>query len=227
MTINFVKIRVPLKGLSEETTIDFASDLHLRIEENLEEFMEVAQQFRSGNLLLAGDYSENHPLIEKMVSSLGTLDTNVIAIFGNNDRIYKAAFFMESKKYDNIAFYQDEILDLNGINLLCAHDRQEGQWLVRSLPETPLIILAHSPDMLLQLPESVPFTFLAGHVHGGQFRIPQWPWWWTHTEIGRAHADGYSKRGENDIFVGRGIGYSLMNLRNVPKEVYEITFCPA
>lgn len=224
MGIEVLSVRIPLAGIRRERRIDFVSDLHLRSQADLDAFLFAAASLRSGTILMAGDYVEKPDLIEPLIDGLATLDAEIFAVFGNNDRAYKRNFFEFAGKTDRVRFLQDEVVNLDGIRLLGAHDRQEGQWLYWPLPGAPLVVLAHSPDALLAMPRGAKFTLLAGHVHGGQFRIPYWPWWWTHTSVGRAHGEGVSTRGENNVFVGRGIGYSMMKLRNVPSEIYEITF---
>lgn len=89
----------------------------------------------------------------------------------------------------------------------------------------PRLVMMHHPDTFAQLPAGSAPLAVAGHTHGGQFRLPFTPeWsWMTFTTEDEVHADGwipdYGERG-NRLYVNRGIGFSVVPLRlNAPPEV--------
>jgi len=101
---------------------------------------------------------------------------------------------------------------------------------VARLPsEAPRIVLMHHPDSFEALPAGTAPLAVAGHTHGGQFRIPFTPtWtWMTFAEEDIVHPDGWipSFGGEdNRLYVNRGIGFSVLPLRlNCPPEVTYLT----
>jgi len=215
--IRRVNVELPLAGLSSPRSCDFMSDMHIRDTEDLDRFVAATRQPGSDTLLLGGDYCEKERFIEPLFRHFVALYPKIYAVLGNNDK-----GLVEPR----VKFLQDEIVNWDGINLLGTKDPARDHPLPPRLPADPLLVLSHSPDILLDLPVDRSLVVIAGHVHGGQFRIPGLPLLWSHTRIGRKYGEGHSRRGKNEIFVGRGIGYSVLPLRNVPPEVYTITFQP-
>lgn len=193
------------------------SDMHIRSDRDLDRFVEATRTPGAETLLLGGDYSEKAEYIEPLFSHLIPLYSKIYAVYGNND---------EGLIEPRVRFLQDEIVEWEGVSLLGTKDPARDHPLPPRLPPDPLLVLSHSPDILFDLPTERALVVLAGHVHGGQFRIPFSPVWWSHTRIGRQYGEGHSRRGKNEVFVGRGIGYSVLPLRNVPPEIYTITFNP-
>lgn len=80
------------------------------------------------------------------------------------------------------------------------------------------LVLMHNPNAFEPLPPGTAPLALAGHTHGGQFRLPFTPdWsWMTFAKEDSVHADGwidgYGARG-NRLYVSRGIGMSLVPMR--------------
>ncbi len=214
-----------MPGLLASRRVDFISDIHLRTADDLERFVAASSSPGSDVLLLGGDYVEKQRYIKPLFDHLQKTYRRIFAVYGNNDHIAHRRLSVIARR-PRITFLFDEVVDMDGIRLLGTRDPAKSTPCLPAMPAGPLIVLAHSPDILLDLPPRRPLLVLAGHVHGGQFRIPGWPFWWSHTKIGRAHAEGKSRRGRNEIFVGRGIGCSLLTLRNVPQEIYTISLEP-
>jgi uncharacterized protein len=91
------------------------------------------------------------------------------------------------------------------------------------------IALMHHPDSFAAFPAGAAPLAVAGHTHGGQFRIPFTPdWtWMSYARDDEVHADGwvqdYGAEG-NRLYINRGIGFSVVPLRlNCPPEVTVFT----
>lgn len=91
--------------------------------------------------------------------------------------------------------------------------------------EAARIVMMHHPDGFAAFPPHAAPLVVAGHTHGGQFRIPFTPeWtWMTFTSDDEVHPDGwiveYGAEG-NRLYVNRGIGFSVLPLRlNCPPEL--------
>lgn len=89
----------------------------------------------------------------------------------------------------------------------------------------PRLVMMHHPNSFAALPEGSAPLAVAGHTHGGQFRLPFMPeWsWMTFASEDEVHADGWISaygRAGNQLYVNRGIGFSVLPLRlNCPPEV--------
>ena len=98
------------------------------------------------------------------------------------------------------------------------------------VPEgAPRLVMMHNPDSFEALPPNTAPLAVAGHTHGGQFRLPFTPeWsWMTFVKEDEVHADGWIKgygQSGNRLYVNRGIGFSIIPMRlNCPPEVTVFT----
>ncbi len=91
--------------------------------------------------------------------------------------------------------------------------------------DAPRLVIMHNPDSFEALPPNAAPLAVAGHTHGGQFRLPFTPeWsWMTFIKEDEVHADGWIKgygQPGNRLYVNRGIGFSIVPIRlNCPPEV--------
>ncbi len=95
-----------------------------------------------------------------------------------------------------------------------------------SLSQTaPRLALMHHPESFQAFPEGAAPFAVAGHTHGGQFRIPFTPsrTWMSYAREDEIHADGWIKdygKSGNNLYVNRGVGFSVVPLRlNCPPEL--------
>ncbi len=84
--------------------------------------------------------------------------------------------------------------------------------------DAPAILMAHEPDIFVQVPDRVGLT-LSGHTHGGQVRLGPWapvvP-----SQFGDRFAYGWIREGRKDLVVSGGLGCSVMPVRfGVPPEI--------
>lgn len=89
----------------------------------------------------------------------------------------------------------------------------------------PVILLAHEPDIMPQVPARVGLV-LSGHTHGGQFRLFGWspvvP-----SRYGNRYAYGHVRE-QCDLIVSGGLGCSIAPFRfGVPPEIVVVTVCSA
>ena len=74
----------------------------------------------------------------------------------------------------------------------------------------PVILLAHNPDAWLDPAIARADLVLAGHTHGGQFRVPLIGALHTQgTYLSRRRPAGWFERGRSRMFVSRGLGESF------------------
>jgi uncharacterized protein len=93
--------------------------------------------------------------------------------------------------------------------------------LAKVTDDAPVILLAHEPDIAVQVPRRVALT-LSGHTHGGQVRLLGWSPM-VPSRYGNRFAYGHVRQ-PCDLIVSGGLGCSIMPLRvGVPPEVVLVT----
>ncbi len=102
-----------------------------------------------------------------------------------------------------------------------ATDRDDPNRALASVsPDACSVLLAHSPDVMLRLGEHRPDVILAGHTHGGQIRLPFLGALLTQSRLPRRLIMGLHEHEAVQLFVSRGVGYSVQDLRlGCPPEV--------
>ena len=90
----------------------------------------------------------------------------------------------------------------------------------------PTLIVSHTPDIVPDLPRPVAAIF-AGHTHCGQISLPVIGPLATMSRYGDRFACGMIRDGEQTVFVGAGLGTSLLPLRfGAPPDVWLVTLGP-
>lgn len=83
--------------------------------------------------------------------------------------------------------------------------------LAQILDDSPVILLAHEPDIFPEVPQAVALT-LSGHTHGGQVRLFGWspivP-----SRYGNRYAYGHIHENHRDLVVSGGVGCSIAPVR--------------
>ena len=83
--------------------------------------------------------------------------------------------------------------------------------LAQILDDSPVILLAHEPDIFPEVPQAVALT-LSGHMHGGQVRLFGWspivP-----SRYGNRYAYGHIHENHRDLVVSGGVGCSIAPVR--------------
>ncbi len=88
-------------------------------------------------------------------------------------------------------------------------EKVQGLWKEVSrekMKENFVLLLSHSPDVILYEDARKADLVLAGHTHGGQVRLPFIGALVTNTKMGRHFASGLFRFGKTRLFISRGIG---------------------
>jgi predicted MPP superfamily phosphohydrolase len=87
----------------------------------------------------------------------------------------------------------------------------------------PVILMAHEPDIFVQVPARVTLT-LAGHTHGGQVQVPFLGPPLIPSEYGRRFAYGHIVEDGRNMIVSSGLGMTGLPVRfGVPPEIAIVT----
>ncbi|KHE71726.1 metallophosphoesterase [Halobacillus sp. BBL2006] len=227
---------------------DFQVGMWMDNSTNLEDIVDEVLSRSPEAVLLLGDYvyhsvENRHEEMEKVLSYLEPLIESgipVYAVRGNHD------YNMSSKKAKpdmemaervknelegagiNVLHNAsaplkiketDQPLHLVGIGARWPEEDNVPEAFDKVGEEDARFVIMHNPNTFSHIPAQQAEASVAGHTHGGQFRIPFTPHWsWKDLVAkGEAHVDGwvasnYGAEG-NQLYVNRGIGSSLVPLR--------------
>jgi predicted MPP superfamily phosphohydrolase len=199
-------------------------------------------------IVLLGDFFATHRFVTEHVpppawaAELARLRAplGVYAIYGNHDWWYDIDGVRHALAKVGIPAMQNDAVRLGGKAnrfWLAGLGDQLAHWIgpsrfrgVDDLPGTlkridtddPVILLAHEPDIFVQVPARVSLT-LAGHTHGGQIRLPLVPPVWTPSQYGARFAYGHIVERGRHMIVSGGLGCSKVPLRlGVPPEIVRV-----
>ncbi|HEV2799056.1 MAG TPA: metallophosphoesterase [Pyrinomonadaceae bacterium] len=89
--------------------------------------------------------------------------------------------------------------------------------------DSPVILITHNPDIFPEVPPRVSLT-LAGHTHGGQVNFPLVGRPVVPSRFGQRYASGHIVEDGRHLFVGDGIGTSIIPVRfRVPPQIVILT----
>ena len=231
--------RIPdkkLKGLR----VVFVSDFHIRPngQKRLQKIVNLVNKQNPDIVLSGGDfvngYREKETMpIEEIASGLNKIKSKYgfYTVLGNHDW-----------DFDGVKI--SKVLQENGIKVLANSnskiDTSIGTIYIAGVEdlktrtpdiekalentENPTILLTHSPDVFPKVLLGVNLT-LAGHVHGGQVRIPLWGAVLIPSKYGNRYSMGLIEETGRKIIVTKGIGTSILPVRfNCPPEIVVIDF---
>lgn len=196
-------------------------------------------------VVLLGDYFATHHFVTEYVApgvwagELARLSAplGVYAVFGNHDWWHDIAGVRRALADVRIPAMQneavliggdghrfwlaglgDQLAHIVGPGRFCGVDDLSGT-LKRITTDDPVILLAHEPDIFVEVPERVSLT-IAGHTHGGQIRLPFVPPVWVPSAYGARFAYGHIVERSRHMIVSGGLGCSGVPLRlGVPPEI--------
>lgn len=176
-----------------------------------------------------GKFIEPEPIAEKLK---GLKAEKIVAILGNHDwwyngeRVRKALQDVGIIVLENnsISFSKNEKnIWLAGLADLWTRKIDLNKALEETKDNNPILLLTHNPDIFPEIPEQVSLT-LAGHTHGGQVKLPFLGRPVVPSKYGERYAIGHVKENNRNLFVGSGVGTSIIPVRFcVPPEVTILT----
>ncbi len=167
------------------TTIALIADTHLGVYKQANFLKRVVQKINKQNVdyvFIAGDFTHepHHHELDKLFSTLKTLNKPVYAVLGNHDVQNSARFIRGSLeavlKENNVRILNNEIVSLNNFTLVGLGDtwgHEDDITILKTVATTKnIVVLSHNPDVTLKYTERIVDFTLVGHTHGGQIRIP-------------------------------------------------------
>jgi predicted MPP superfamily phosphohydrolase len=236
--IEFSRLPLVLDGAS----IVHLSDFHFTGRVAKEYFQEVvrrANELQPDLVAITGDLVDHAPYIDWLPETLGRLraEAGVFCIFGNHDLRTSDVDRLRRTLADCGLVYLGarwQKVDLRGESLILAGN--ELPWIAPAADmrtcvaaavgmehDRPFrILLSHSPDQFGWAQRWDFDLMLAGHTHGGQFRLPWIGPFLTPCWHGVKYSCGTFVEGPTVMHVSRGISSELPFRLNCPPEINKI-----
>jgi len=236
--IEFPRLPLGLDGAS----VVHLTDFHFTGRIGKEYFQEVvrrANQLKPDIVAITGDLVDHAPYIDWLPETLGRLRAHagVFCIFGNHDLRTRDVDRLRRTLAECGLVYLGarwQKVDLRGESLILAGN--ELPWVAPAADmrtcvaaaigiehDRPFrILLAHSPDQFAWAQRWDFDLMLAGHTHGGQFRLPWIGPFLTPCWHGVKYSCGTFVAGPTLMHVSRGISSELPFRMNCPPEINKV-----
>lgn len=241
------EININSHKISNTIKITQISDFHSNHLIDMDRLKEDIQEFNPDMIVLTGDImdykDENLDTVFKLLKTLKILDKDIYFIKGNHEtnHILYNDFknMMENLGVivleDNFitALVNEEKINIIGLNFIPAGRTYQGVTTYEDVvKEMDLnyfnLLLVHSPNNIEDLASGEEDLILAGHTHGGQFRLPI---------IGPIIAPGQGlfpkldkglfKINDSILYIDSGLGNSVAPIRGFnPVQISNITVEP-
>lgn len=210
--------------------------------ERLDRLVASFNRLRPDLVLIAGDLvSEKRSATHiyapsEIVAPLGKLKAplGVVVAPGNHDHWFRPDALRREMEKHGLRVLQNEAVGAGPLVIGGVDDDYSGHDDVpatlaamdRLGPGVPLL-LTHSPDIVPDVGRPVAAIF-AGHTHCGQIRFPLIGAITYVSRYGDRFACGDMRDGAQRVFVGAGLGTSILPLRfNTPPDAWLVTLGPA
>jgi predicted MPP superfamily phosphohydrolase len=239
-----VRYRLAMPGLAAPLRIVQLSDSHVGSIDmpasRLDRVVAQMNALKPDLVLLTGDYVSGDPDKWSMAQTRAALEPfkalqaplGVFAVLGNHDDPAKTAKVLAGSPVRLLVGMRAEA---GPLQIVGADDIARGSPAVEQMRATiraaprdkPMIVAAHRPSMIQWLPPRPSVLMVAGHTHGGQFKLPIIGAW-AIDEFYATHQRGIFSEGPHRMLVSSGLGTTNLPLRiGVPPEIVELTLVPA
>lgn len=202
--------------------IVFVSDFHIGKNDlfRLRNIVKTINKCKPDLVLSGGDYiygySEKCTMpIEKIAYELSKIEAPVVTVLGNHDINFDKFTVKNSLEQNGITVLDNTGINIDGIYIGGVGDKKVLPSQISLALENAdgiTILLSHTPDIYYDVEENVDLI-LAGHVHGGQVRIPFSGALICPSKYGTKFSCGDFKETKNRMIVTSGLGTSIMNIR--------------
>lgn len=202
----------------------FLTDLHFARTASIPRLLTLVEAVQPELICLGGDYTQGTrtlPLVTEFLSALASYGS-AVGIYGNTD--YRHDLTNKARKQ------WAEIIPFLANNAMAIEREGQSLWvagvndphlgldnLARALqtvpPDVPVILLAHSPEIINRQLDPRIRLILCGHTHGGQLCLPGGKALHSNTTLPARFASGRHQLKHAVLYVSRGVGSTRVPLR--------------
>ena len=212
-----------LRGLR----VVFAADFHYKPYEKwrLERDVKAINSQNADIVLLGGDYVNGHKKgftlpIEEISAEFSKIKSKygVYAVLGNHDGWHDKDGITKSLEANGIKVLENSAVRIEApkpFYIAGVEDMQTGNADIQEAlagTDRSVILLSHTPDIIESVPYGVKLV-LAGHLHGGQVRLPLHGPLVVPSKFGTKYASGFFDENGKKLIVTKGLGTSILPLR--------------
>jgi predicted MPP superfamily phosphohydrolase len=238
-----VRYRLVMPGLATPVRIALLSDSHVGSIDmpasRLDRVVAQMNALKPDMVLLAGDYVSGDPEKWSLAQTRAALEPlkslqaplGVFAALGNHDDLAMTTKILAGS---SVRLLIGARAEAGPLQIVGVDDIARGSLAVETMREVirtapldkPMLVLVHRPTWIKWLPASPSVLMVAGHTHGGQFKLPIIGAW-AIDDFYAAHQRGIFREGPHRMLVTSGLGTTNLPMRiGVPPEIVELTLLP-
>ena len=202
--------------------IVFVSDFHIGKFDifRLRRIVNKINKLNPDLVLSGGDFIKGHSgrhsmPVEKIAEELKKIKTPIITVLGNHDISFDKYSVKNAMEKAGIVVLDNSSTKFEGLTVSGVGNKKVDPsqiTLVLEREESTNILISHTPDVYYDVKEDVDLI-LAGHVHGGQVRVPFFGALICPSKYGTKFSCGDFRETQNRMIVTKGLGTSILNVR--------------
>ena len=245
LSVNVIRLPLPNAGPPGlSLRIAQISDIHVGQNLGRQQLSAYVERVNGENpdlICITGDITDSpHADIDALFPILGGLKARygVVAILGNHDHYAGADRVVDRlRRWTDFHVLRDEAVTVEmgkaRLHVIGLDDRGRDwargvrsdarltELIADAPPATPLLLLAHRPDLFDQAADAGVALTLSGHTHGGQLALP---WFGGRrrnlAEFVTRYDRGLYQRGSSSLYVNCGLGVTAQRIRLfTPREI--------
>ena len=210
--------------------IIFVSDFHIgRFDTfRLRRIINTINRLKPDLVLSGGDFMKGYSgkssmPIEKIALELKKIEAPVVTVLGNHDICFDKYSVKKTLTDNGIIVLDNSSIKVENLTISGVGDKKVSPSQISSALENEYgtdILISHTPDIYYDV-KDFDGLILAGHVHGGQVRIPFFGALICPSKFGTKFSCGKFNETKSRMIVTKGLGTSILNVRfcNIPEIV--------
>ena len=153
--------------------------------------------------------------IENQAKEFAKIKAPIITVLGNHDVVYDKYTVKKVLESTGITVLNNSNINFENLSVAGVGDKKVSPDEILSALENTKsvrILLSHTPDIYYDVKDNVNLI-LAGHVHGGQVRIPFIGSLICPSKYGNKFSCGDINETQNRMIITKGLGCSILKVR--------------